>query len=76
MEKFSQLKYERPDMETAKKEMKVYIQALKEASSYEEMRKLFFEQKEKEYRQATMETIASIRNTIDTNDEFYDREMK
>ena len=76
MEKFSQLRYERPDMETAKKEMKIYIQALKEASSYDEMRRLFLEQKEKEYRQSTMETIASIRNTVDTNDEFYDGEMK
>ena len=56
--------------------MKIYIQALKEASSYDEMRRLFLEQKEKEYRQSTMETIASIRNTVDTNDEFYDGEMK
>ena len=76
MEKFSQLVYERPDMETAKREMEDYIQALKKAASYEEMRKLFLEQKEKEYRQGTMETIASIRNTIDTNDEFYDGEMR
>ncbi|MCI9637251.1 MAG: M3 family oligoendopeptidase [Hungatella sp.] len=76
MEKFSQLKYVRPDMEAAKGEMKACLKAMKAAGSYEEMRSLFLEQKEKEYKRSTMETIASIRNTIDTNDEFYDKEMK
>ena len=49
MEKFSQLKYVRPDMEAAKGEMKACLKAMKAAGSYEEMRSLFLEQKEKEY---------------------------
>ncbi len=74
--KFSQLSYKRPDMEKAKKEMRDSIEALKAAPSYEEMRDLFLAEKEKEYHRSTMETIASIRNTIDTTDPFYDGEMK
>ncbi len=76
MEKFAELEYVRPDMEAAKEDMKACIQAMKAAGSYEEMRSLFLDQKEKEYQRSTMETIASIRNTIDTGDEFYDGEMK
>ena len=48
MEKFSDILYVRPDMEQAAKEMEEYIKALKGAGSYEEMRKLFLEEKEKE----------------------------
>lgn len=75
MERFSEILYVRPDMGKAAEEMEKYIEALKEASSYEEMRKLFLDQKEKEYKRSTMATIASIRNTIDTRDEFYEGEM-
>ncbi len=76
MDKFSQLKYVRPDMEAARQETRAWIQALKTAGSYEEMRDLFLEQKEREYLRSTMETIARIRNTADTGDEFYDKEME
>ena len=75
MEKFSDILYVRPDMEQAAKEMEEYIKALKGAGSYEEMRKLFLEEKEKEYKRSTMATIASIRNTMDTGDAFYEGEM-
>ncbi len=75
MEKFSDILYVRPDMEQAAKEMEEYIKALKGAGSYEEMRKLFLEEKEKEYKRSTMSTVASIRNTMDTGDAFYEGEM-
>ncbi len=75
MEKFSEILYVRPDMEQAARDMEEYIKALKAAGSYEEMRELFLKEKDKEYKRSTMATIASIRNTMDTNDEFYEGEM-
>lgn len=76
MQKFSELSYIRPDAEALKQSMRRYIEELKAASSYEEMRDLFLSQKTTAQEWQTMATIAHIRNTIDTNDTFYDEEMK
>ena len=75
METFAEISYQGIDMEMARKEMELYIGQLKLAKSYEEMKQLFLEQRKKSNRQNTIETIAHIRNTIDTNDEFYQKEM-
>lgn len=76
MEKFSEIPYSGVDMEKAREDMKAYIQNLKEAKTYEDMRALFLEQKKQADSRDTMITIASIRNTIDTNDEYYDKETR
>lgn len=76
MEKFSQIPYERPNLEEVKASLRRYIEALKNAASYEEARDLFLAQKASEPAWETMETIAHIRNTVDTNDAFYEAEMK
>ncbi len=75
METFAEISYQGLDMEMARKEMELYIGQLKLAKSYEEMKQLFLEQRKKSNRQNTIKTIAHIRNTIDTNDEFYQKEM-
>ncbi len=75
MEKFSKLAYQRPDLDSVKKEMREYIEKLKAAASYEELRSLFLERKQKDTVWSTMQRIAHIRNTGDTRDPFYAAEM-
>ncbi|MBE6562712.1 MAG: M3 family oligoendopeptidase [Ruminococcaceae bacterium] len=73
--KFSEMKYERPDIEGAKKEMTALIEELKGASSYEAAKEAFFKQEKLLRDISTAETLVSIRHSINTKDEFYDSEM-
>ncbi|MCD8192606.1 MAG: M3 family oligoendopeptidase [Oscillospiraceae bacterium] len=74
--KFSEMPYERPDTEEAKQRLSSLTEALKSAESYEAAREVFL-QCEKEMRHiSTASTLASIRHSIDTRDEFYDGEEK
>lgn len=75
MKKFQELEYQRPDFEHLKQIAKQYIENLKKAASYEEMRTLFLQYDKDCENRNTMETIAHIRNTVDTNDAFYEEEM-
>ncbi len=75
MQKFAELQYERPDFDQLEIMVKEYIEGLKNAKSYEELRNLYLEHAQKEGEVGTMITIASIRNTVNTKDEFYDGEM-
>lgn len=76
MEKFSELQYVRPDAEGIKAHKKAYTEELKQAESYEKQRDLFLEEAAADQNWDTMATIAHIRNTIDTNDSFYESEMQ
>ncbi len=73
--KFSQMPYERPDLEAVKRQLTQFTQRLKDAAGYEEARSIFLEKEEADRHVGTMATLAQIRNTIDTRDEFYDGEM-
>ncbi len=73
--KFSEMPYERPDLEGLKQTLAGLTQRLKAAASYEEARAVFLEKEEVERHIDTLATLASIRNSIDTRDEFYDGEM-
>ncbi len=75
MEKFSDLAYTRPDIEQFKKDYAAKTQAFKEAKTYEEAKKLYFEIESMMKDLSTTHTLASVRNTMDTTDEFYDKEM-
>lgn len=75
MEKFSQLRYTRPNTEALARQITECAAALRRAESYEETRRLLTEYKTAAAEFATMETIASIRNTVDTRDSFYEEEM-
>ena len=48
MTKFSEMKYERPDMDAVKKEIAEVVSAFKEAGSYDEARDLFIKKDELE----------------------------
>lgn len=75
MIKFSQIEYVRPDFKKAKADVKQYMQAFKAAATYEEARELFIEYQKSGDRLSAMRTVASIRNTVDTADKFYEDEM-
>lgn len=76
MQKFKDLQYVRPDFETIMSETKEYAKALAQAATFEEANGIFLKQQEKAKALSTQYTIASIRSTIDTNDEFYSAEME
>lgn len=75
MIKFSQMPYQRPDLEAVKGQLAGFTQRLKDAVGYDEARAVFLEKEEADRHVGTMATLAQIRNTIDTRDEFYDGEM-
>jgi len=73
--KFSEMPYERPDVEAFKGQLTELTNRLKAAGSYDEARAVFIEKEEAYRRFNTNFDLASIRNTIDTRDEFYDGEI-
>lgn len=74
--KFSQMPYERPDIDALEVRFEELTNALKGAESYSQAKELFLKKEELLRHLYTMETLASIRHSIDTRDEFYDAEMK
>ena len=74
MIKFSEMKYERPDVEALKAKLIDYTAKLKAAASYEEAKALFLALEEDQKHLSTMANLCSIRHSIDTRDEFYDAE--
>ncbi len=73
--KFSEMPYERPDLEAVKGQLADFTARLKAAKSYDEAKAVFLEADEVSRHVGTLSTLASIRNSIDTRDEFYDGEM-
>lgn len=74
--KFSQMPYERPDLEAVKVQLNEFNERLARAESYESAKAVFLERETYEKHVDTMESLVSIRHSIDTRDEFYDDEMK
>ncbi len=69
--KFSQMPYERPDMEALKQQFTALTERLRAAESYEAARAVFVEKEKLEGHVETLETLVSIRHSIDTRDDFY-----
>ena len=74
--KFSELKYERPDMDKMRLLLQDYIQSFESAKSFEEAETLFLNYEKSFEGFETMRTIAHIRNTADMTDKFYESEME
>ena len=72
--KFKDMKYERPDIEAIKDELKGLIEGLNNAETYEEAREIFLKEEELSRHIETMFNLVHIRHSIDTRDEFYDKE--
>ena len=72
--KFSQMPYERPDLEAVKVQLNEFNERLAKAESYESAKAVFLERETYEKHVDTMESLVSIRHSIDTRDEFYDED--
>lgn len=76
MNKFKQLVYIRPNVKEVKKNFKILIKDFKKAESYDKAKQIYLLEQNLIIEVATNYSIASIRNTINTSDEFYEEEMK
>ena len=76
MEKFCDLKYERPDLKKMKEEYLAAIAKFKAAATFDEANGALLECSRILDQVMSKQTVASIRNTMNMKDEFYDGEMK
>lgn len=74
--KFQDYKYERPNYEEIKKSFLDLVNRIKDADDYKEQHKYIMELNNIRKNIETMSTIASIRNSINTADEFYEKETE
>ena len=74
--KFSEMKYERPDLEKLKETVKTLTQRLKEAADYSAAKEVFLEKEKVAKHIDTCQQLVYIRHTIDTRDAYYDEEQK
>lgn len=73
--KFKDYKYERPDYDLIANKTKEYASKIEDSNSIDEVIKLIDEFNVLMGHYDTMCVIASIRNSIDTNDKFYEEEQ-
>lgn len=73
--KFSTLEYERPNFEMYNEMVEGYAKKIKGASTYEELKEIYLEYDENIKKLTTLTTIAFVRNTLDTTDGFYEKEI-
>lgn len=73
--KFKDYKYERPNYEEIKKSFLELFDKIKNASTYDEQKLHINQLNNIRKHIETMSTLASIRNSINTADEFYDEEQ-
>ena len=76
MIRFSEIEYQRPDMEALRAAVEKATRKVCAAKNYAEVREAYFTLQEMEKAADTMYTVCHIRNTVDTADPFYDSEMK
>ena len=72
--KFSEMKYERPDMEALKAASEEAVKSLAEAENAEQAKEAYDKFSKAADRYYTMFTLTMIRHSIDTTDKFYDEE--
>lgn len=75
MQKFSELPYERPDIAAAVEQYGAYNEAFRSAETYAQAKEIFLKVEALEVHLSTLQSLVSIRNTMDTSDEFYETEM-
>jgi len=73
---FSKLKYVRPDFAKLKEECLSMVQEIKNADDYSVIQGVLKRRDQLMGTAMTMYTIAYIRNTLDTTDEFYEKEVE
>ncbi|TAH67870.1 MAG: M3 family oligoendopeptidase, partial [Anaerolineaceae bacterium] len=73
---FSQLEYVRPDYERLKRESLSMVEDIQNAKEYSDIQAVLERRDSLLSSIYTMYTIAYIRNTLDTTDEFYEKEVE
>ena len=76
MQRFSEIQYVRPDLAAYREELLAHVEKVKNAKSWEELKAEWLAHSVKSMEIMTMRSVASIRNTVDTTDAFYDGEMR
>ena len=76
MQKFSEIPYVRPDLTAYREALPAYVEQIRNAASWPELKALWLAQSDKRMEVMTARSIASIRNTVDTTDPFYEAEMR
>lgn len=71
---FPKMEYVRPDFREIEEAAKRITEKIQTAKSYDEVKGCLRNMEELEGHMSTMSTIAQIRHTLDTRDEFYERE--
>lgn len=74
--KFSEMKYERPDVEQIRKQAEEICRRFASAKSLEEADEALVEWDNRMKHVETMMSLAYIRHSIDTGDEFYENEVE
>ena len=72
--KFSEMPYQRPDLEELKQRLSGLVERLKGAASYAEAKAVFLEKDQELRHLSTLACLANVRHSIDTRDQFYDGE--
>ena len=73
--KFSEMPYKRPDPEEIIKKTQDLTERFNNAKTFEEAHDVFLEYEKEEKLVDTVSTLAYVRHSIDTRDEFYDGEI-
>ncbi len=74
--KFTEMPYERVDLDTLGKEYDSLTERVKSAKDGETLVELFREREKLSIHLATMTSLAYVRNSINTNDKFYEAEQE
>ncbi len=74
--KFSTIEYVRPDFEQYKADFQILTEQVKNAKNYEEIQTILKQADELSVSVTDMTTIAYIRNTLNTTDDFYEKEVE
>ncbi|MBR2406570.1 MAG: M3 family oligoendopeptidase [Clostridia bacterium] len=74
--KFSEIPYQRPQVEELKEQLTSLTERLRAAADYAQAKAVFLEREQVCNALTTAQTLVSIRHSIDTRDAFYDEEMK
>ena len=73
--KFSQMKYEHPNIDAVNKQLTDLAERFRRAENYESAKRIFLEREQLEKHIMTLFSLVEIRHSIDTRDKFYEEEM-
>ena len=73
--KFSEMPYQRPDLEQIKSQLSDFASDLAHAANYAAAKDIFLKKDVLDKHIGTLASLANIRHTIDTRDPFYDEEV-